>query len=88
MSAVTSGPVPIFRMTGVTKDGNSIMTHVHGFSPYFYVPAPEGFTAEKHSGPFRVIFMCMLFYHKDLTLMLIFWITFLMQIFLGLFRRS
>ena len=23
--------------------GNSILTHVHDFDPYFYVPAPQGF---------------------------------------------
>lgn len=29
--------VPITRMFGVTRDGNSILCHVHGFHPYFYV---------------------------------------------------
>lgn len=29
--------VPVTRMFGVTKDGHSILCHVHGFHPYFYV---------------------------------------------------
>ena len=31
-------------MYGVTEAGNSVMAHVHGFFPYFYTPAPAGFT--------------------------------------------
>jgi DNA polymerase delta subunit 1 len=30
------GPVPVIRMYGVTPDGNSVMTCVHGFTPYLY----------------------------------------------------
>ena len=37
-------PVPIIQMFGVTDGGNSVMCHIHGFSPYFYTPAPPGFT--------------------------------------------
>ncbi|CAH1389959.1 unnamed protein product [Nezara viridula] len=37
-------PVPIIRMYGVTMDGNSVCCHVHGFTPYFYILAPEGFS--------------------------------------------
>jgi DNA polymerase elongation subunit (family B) len=33
----------VIRMFGTTKDGNSVMVHVHGFFPYFYVRAPPGF---------------------------------------------
>lgn len=40
------GPVPIIIMYGVTMDGNSVAAHVHGFSPYFYVPAPQGFRVD------------------------------------------
>ncbi|XP_051905089.1 DNA polymerase delta catalytic subunit [Hippocampus zosterae] len=40
------GKVPIIRMFGVTDNGNSVCCHVHGFAPYFYVPAPNGFTAD------------------------------------------
>lgn len=29
--------VPVTRMFGVTRDGHSILCHVHGFHPYFYV---------------------------------------------------
>eukprot|EP00054_Salpingoeca_dolichothecata_P028788 m.221503 g.221503 ORF g.221503 m.221503 type:complete len:1095 (-) comp26313_c0_seq5:63-3347(-) len=36
-------PVPIVRMFGVTERGHSVLCHVHGFFPYFYVPAPPGF---------------------------------------------
>lgn len=35
--------VPILRMYGVTEEGNSVLAHIHGFLPYFYVPCPEGF---------------------------------------------
>ncbi|KAI5122484.1 hypothetical protein M0805_001394 [Coniferiporia weirii] len=36
------------RMFGVTqlKDGHSVLAHVHDFLPYFYVPAPRGFTED------------------------------------------
>lgn len=37
------GPVPIVQMYGVTMEGNSVLCHIHGFVPYFYVPAPSGF---------------------------------------------
>lgn len=42
----TQGPVPVLRMFGVTLSGNSICCHIHGFAPYFYVPAQAGFQAE------------------------------------------
>lgn len=29
--------VPVTRMFGVTRDGHSILCHIHGFHPYFYV---------------------------------------------------
>ena len=47
-----SGPVPIIRMFGVTDSGNSVMCHVHGFTPYFYIPAPQNFSPE-HCSKFR-----------------------------------
>ncbi|VDB88666.1 unnamed protein product [Peniophora sp. CBMAI 1063] len=31
------------RMYGVTEGGHSVMMHVLGFQPYFYVPVPRGF---------------------------------------------
>lgn len=40
-----SGLGTIIRMFGVTKAGNSVCCHIHGFLPYFYVPAPQGFKA-------------------------------------------
>jgi len=41
-----SGPKPIVRFYGVTSEGNSVLCHVHGFVPYFYVPAPPNFKPE------------------------------------------
>ncbi|WWC66861.1 uncharacterized protein I206_100768 [Kwoniella pini CBS 10737] len=34
---------PTIRLFGVTERGNSVLAHVHGFKPYFYVAAPQGF---------------------------------------------
>ncbi|KAJ6654838.1 hypothetical protein lerEdw1_006527 [Lerista edwardsae] len=48
----TQGPVPVLRMFGVTASGNSICCHIHGFAPYFYVPAQAGFQA-KHLADFQ-----------------------------------
>lgn len=39
-------PVPIIRVYGVTENGNSVVGHVHGFMPYFYVAAPQTFAKE------------------------------------------
>lgn len=38
--------VPVIRMYGVTEQGHSVFTHIHGFVPYFYIPAPAGFEVE------------------------------------------
>ena len=46
MPGANSGPAPIMRVFGVTKTGNSICCHIHGFHPYFYIPAPTGFTSD------------------------------------------
>ena len=47
MPGARNGPVPIVRMYGITMEGNSVCAHIHGFLPYFYVPAPsESFTNE------------------------------------------
>uniref|UniRef100_A0A672GC86 DNA polymerase n=1 Tax=Salarias fasciatus TaxID=181472 RepID=A0A672GC86_SALFA len=45
MPGQSQGKVPIIRMFGVTDSGNSVCCHIHGFAPYFYVPAPSGFTS-------------------------------------------
>lgn len=37
---------PILRVYGITDNGNSVLVHVHGFTPYFYVEAPAGFRKE------------------------------------------
>lgn len=34
---------PSIRMYGVTQEGFSVLVHVRGFLPYFYVHAPRGF---------------------------------------------
>ena len=47
------GTVPVIRIYGVNEKGNSIVMHVHGFTPYFYVQAPPGFK-ESHTAAFRV----------------------------------
>ncbi|OTF71242.1 hypothetical protein BLA29_008581, partial [Euroglyphus maynei] len=46
MPGPLQGPMPIMRMFGVTSDGVSVMTHIHGFAPYFYVLAPINFDSK------------------------------------------
>jgi DNA polymerase delta subunit 1 len=38
--------VPIIRMFGVTEQGCSVCTFVHGFEPYFYVEGPTSFSPD------------------------------------------
>ncbi|TKS91801.1 DNA polymerase delta catalytic subunit [Collichthys lucidus] len=52
MPGQSQGKVPIIRMFGVTDGGNSVCCHIHGFAPYFYVPAPSGFTSN-YLGEFK-----------------------------------
>eukprot|EP00064_Thunnus_orientalis_P012823 superscaffoldBa00002009_g12859 len=52
MPGQSQGKVPIIRMFGVTDSGNSVCCHVHGFAPYFYVPAPSGFKPD-YLGEFK-----------------------------------
>ncbi|CAL1535781.1 unnamed protein product [Lymnaea stagnalis] len=52
MPGATVGPTPIIRMYGITMEGNSVMAHIHGFTPYFYIPAQNGFRKED-CGKFR-----------------------------------
>ncbi|CAL8096638.1 unnamed protein product [Calicophoron daubneyi] len=52
MPGAAKSPVPIVRLFGITKDGHSVCAHVHGFVPYFYVPAPKDFSVGD-SGAFR-----------------------------------
>lgn len=33
--------LPIFRLYGITPEQHSVMVHVHGFLPYFYIPCPS-----------------------------------------------
>lgn len=53
MPGAQTGSVPIMRMFGITKEGNSICCHIHGFSPYFYVSVPETF-GNNDCQPFKV----------------------------------
>lgn len=41
MPGATKGPTPIVRMFGITMEGNSVLAHIHGYTPYFYVPAQD-----------------------------------------------
>uniref|UniRef100_A0A1A7XRS9 DNA polymerase delta catalytic subunit n=1 Tax=Iconisemion striatum TaxID=60296 RepID=A0A1A7XRS9_9TELE len=52
MPGQSQAKVPIIRMFGVTDGGNSVCCHVHGFAPYFYVPAPNGFKSD-YLGEFK-----------------------------------
>lgn len=45
-SSFTNGFGPIISMYGVTMQGHSIVAHVHGFVPYFFVQACPGFRHE------------------------------------------
>ncbi|KAL5962055.1 DNA polymerase delta catalytic subunit, partial [Taenia solium] len=38
--------VPIIRVYGVSENGHSVVAHIHGFMPYFYVAAPQHFVQE------------------------------------------
>ncbi|KAH9421124.1 DNA polymerase delta 1, catalytic subunit [Dermatophagoides pteronyssinus] len=46
MPGPSQGPMPIMRMFGVTSDGVSVLAHIHGFAPYFYVLAPKNFDSK------------------------------------------
>ncbi|KAH9967292.1 DNA polymerase family B-domain-containing protein [Russula dissimulans] len=37
---------PQIHMFGVTHEGHSVLAHIKGFWPYFYVPVPRGFETE------------------------------------------
>ncbi|KAL3267213.1 hypothetical protein HHI36_011349 [Cryptolaemus montrouzieri] len=52
MPGAQSGPVPVIRCFGVTKKGNSVCCHIHGFSPYFYINLPDSFV-EADCEPFK-----------------------------------
>ncbi|KAJ3039452.1 DNA-directed DNA polymerase delta [Rhizophlyctis rosea] len=47
----------VLRMYGVTMEGNSVVCHVHGFLPYFYVPAPRDYRPEFKDAMIRAMNM-------------------------------
>lgn len=47
MPGPSEGPMPVMRMFGVTGTGVSVMAHVHGFAPYFYINAPKKFRVDQ-----------------------------------------
>jgi DNA polymerase delta subunit 1 len=47
------GGAPSIRLFGVNEHGNSVMCHVTGFLPYFYIPAPIGFQRQ-HLQPLQL----------------------------------
>ncbi|KAL6070419.1 DNA polymerase delta catalytic subunit, variant 2 [Balamuthia mandrillaris] len=53
MSSITVGTVPIIRLFGLTQEGHSVMANIHGFMPYFFIPAPEGFR-QNHCTALRI----------------------------------
>ncbi|KYQ96665.1 DNA polymerase delta catalytic subunit [Tieghemostelium lacteum] len=46
MPGPKKGPLPVIRMFGITKEGNSVLCKVHGFLPYFFIQCPPGFTSQ------------------------------------------
>ena len=46
MPGPLSGQTQIVRFFGITMQGNSVLCHIHGFVPYFYVAAPKDFKPE------------------------------------------
>jgi DNA polymerase delta subunit 1 len=64
------GPVPIIRIYGVTAEGHSVMTNIHGFTPYFYISFPssidltESFMAQlRQTLDHKVTLFLMLYIH-------------------------
>lgn len=53
MPGAQEGTVPIVRMYGVTDDGHSVLAHVHGFLPHFYVPAPSDTFSDEDCATFH-----------------------------------
>lgn len=47
MPGAKEGPCPVMRMFGITENGASVMCHVHGFAPYFYIQPPSGFKSDE-----------------------------------------
>jgi hypothetical protein len=48
-----TGTVPLIRIYGVTEDGHSISTFLHGYTPYGYFALPEGYSLDFKDGDTR-----------------------------------
>lgn len=46
------GEGPVFRLYGITQSGNSVLAHIYGFRPYFYIRVPEDF-GDQHIETFQ-----------------------------------
>ena len=55
MPGAQEGTVPIVRMYGVTNEGHSVLAHVHGFLPHFYVPAPSDTFSDEDCATFHSV---------------------------------
>ena len=53
MPGAQQGSVPIVRMYGVTDEGHSVLAHIHGFLPHFYVPAPSDTFSDEECAAFH-----------------------------------
>eukprot|EP00762_Andalucia_godoyi_P003127 ANDGO_01026.mRNA.1 DNA polymerase delta catalytic subunit len=47
--------VPIVRMFGITKTGMSVLAHIYGFEPYFYIESPQGFSDSEMATLVRIL---------------------------------
>ena len=43
MVGAQTGQVPVIRIFGVTDGGNSVVSYIHGYTPYGYFGLPEGY---------------------------------------------
>lgn len=70
ISEVLYGTSPVVRMYGITQDEHSVVCNVHGFLPYFYVPAMPRFDP-KHTDEFceclNEVILKEMRGHKDVT---------------------
>lgn len=46
MVGAQTGQVPVIRIFGVTDGGNSVVSYIHGYTPYGYFGLPEGYVVD------------------------------------------